>query len=119
MTPRAPCLLLMFLPFLVCASVETAHGQQPEEIKGAPAEPADAADVRAQIAPVEKLKNVLPDRGAALSRRCQATPGRNARRVEAAEGMPGSAARLRSFRGTGVSRSERDQGIRRDDGKRA
>jgi len=66
MTPRARCVLLMFLPLIVCASVETARGQQPEEIKGAPAEPADAAEVRAQIASVEKLKNVLPDRGAAL-----------------------------------------------------
>ena len=63
---RAIRILPLFLPFLVCASAENACGQQPEEIKGAPAEPADAAEVRAQIATVEKLKNVLPDRGAAL-----------------------------------------------------
>jgi hypothetical protein len=37
-----------------------------EEIKGTPAEPTDAAEVRAQISVVEKLMPSLPDRGAAL-----------------------------------------------------
>src|ERR1700674_330888 len=37
-----------------------------EEIKGAPAEPTDDAEVRAQISIVEKLMPSLPDRGAAL-----------------------------------------------------
>jgi hypothetical protein len=37
-----------------------------EEIKGVPAEPADAAEMRAQISLVEKLMASLPDRGAAL-----------------------------------------------------
>jgi hypothetical protein len=42
--------------------------QQPqqEEMRGAPAEPTDAAEVRAQIAIVEKLLPSYPDRGAAL-----------------------------------------------------
>ncbi|HEV1995792.1 MAG TPA: hypothetical protein VGR03_15780, partial [Candidatus Acidoferrum sp.] len=35
-------------------------------MKGTPAEPADAADVREQIAIVEKLKSIVPDRGAVL-----------------------------------------------------
>lgn len=39
---------------------------QQEQIKGMPAEPADAAEVREQIANVEKLLPTLPDRGAAL-----------------------------------------------------
>jgi sugar lactone lactonase YvrE len=40
--------------------------QDQEEIKGAPAEPADAQEIREQIAAVEKLQRTLPDRGAAL-----------------------------------------------------
>jgi SMP-30/Gluconolactonase/LRE-like region len=43
-----------------------ALGQDPEEIKGAPAEPADAQEIRNQIAAVQKLQSTLPDRGAAL-----------------------------------------------------
>jgi len=35
-------------------------------MKGAPAEPADAQEIRIQIAAVEKLQHALPDRGAAL-----------------------------------------------------
>jgi sugar lactone lactonase YvrE len=52
-------LALMFVPPI-------AHGQDPEEIKGAPAEPGDAQEIRQQIAAVEKLQPTLPDRGAAL-----------------------------------------------------
>ena len=37
-----------------------------EEVKGAPAEPTDAEEVRAQIAAVERLLHTLPDQGAAL-----------------------------------------------------
>jgi len=46
----------------------TAYSQEKEkeQIKGVLAEPADAADVREQIAVVEKLKPVVPDRGAVL-----------------------------------------------------
>ncbi len=43
-----------------------AYSQEKEEVKGMPAEPADAAEVREQIATVEKLKLVVPDRGAVL-----------------------------------------------------
>lgn len=39
---------------------------QVEEMRGSPAEPADAAETRAQIAIVEKLLPQFPDRGAAL-----------------------------------------------------
>ncbi|MBS1839681.1 MAG: SMP-30/gluconolactonase/LRE family protein [Acidobacteria bacterium] len=46
----------------------TTFAQQPQqdEVRGAPAEPTDAAEVRAQIAIVEKLLPTYPDRGAAL-----------------------------------------------------
>src|SRR4029077_17039712 len=40
--------------------------QDQEEIKGAPAEPSDAQEIREQIAAVRKLEPTLPDRGAAL-----------------------------------------------------
>lgn len=45
-----------------------AHSQEKEkeQIKGVLAEPDDAAEVREQIAAVEKLKTVVPDRGAVL-----------------------------------------------------
>jgi|HubBroStandDraft_2_1064218.scaffolds.fasta_scaffold60743_2 hypothetical protein len=44
----------------------SAHCQDQEEIKGAPAEPTDAPEIREQIAAVQKLQRTLPDRGAAL-----------------------------------------------------
>jgi len=54
------CLLAaLCLPPLVGA-------QDQEEVKGAPAEPADAQEIREQIAAVQKLQQTLPDRGAAL-----------------------------------------------------
>lgn len=40
--------------------------KEKEQVKGMPAEPVDAADVRKQIAAIEKLKPVVPDRGAVL-----------------------------------------------------
>jgi hypothetical protein len=43
-----------------------AHAQDQDEVKGAPAEPADAKEIREQIAAVEKLKKTFPDQGAAL-----------------------------------------------------
>src|SRR5882762_3736612 len=59
----ASCLIatLPSLPF-------PAHSQEKEkeQIKGVLAEPADASEVREQIAVVEKLKTVVPDRGAVL-----------------------------------------------------
>jgi hypothetical protein len=42
------------------------QAQDQEEIKGAPAELADAQEIRAQIAAVEKLQPKFPDQGAAL-----------------------------------------------------
>src|SRR5580765_5907883 len=51
---------------LVLAAAVSARAQQEEEVRGAPAEPDDAAEVRAQIAAVEKLLPTFTDRGAAL-----------------------------------------------------
>src|SRR5277367_2146333 len=60
-------LILMFLCFAAILLVPPlACSQEQEEIKGAPAEPTDAQEVRSQIAAVEKLQHTLPDRGAAL-----------------------------------------------------
>jgi hypothetical protein len=58
-------LLLLSSLGLLSAPV-SARAQDPEEIKGAPAEPADAKEIREQIAAVEKLQKTLPDRGATL-----------------------------------------------------
>ena len=63
---RLPLFLaLLCLPTLL-SSPAGALGQDPEEIKGAPAEPADAQEIRNQVAAVQKLQSTLPDRGAAL-----------------------------------------------------
>lgn len=61
------CLLSCVLTGLLGFSF-AAHAQEKEkeQIKGVPAEPTDAEEVRAQIAIVEKLKAVVPDRGAVL-----------------------------------------------------
>jgi sugar lactone lactonase YvrE len=59
--------VLAFLYLLaVLFSSPVARCQDQEELKGVPAEPTDAEEVRAQIAAVEKLRATLPDRGAAL-----------------------------------------------------
>lgn len=50
---------------LYCAFLTKLDAQQ-EQIKGTLAEPADAAEVRDQIALAEKLKGQVPDRGAVL-----------------------------------------------------
>jgi hypothetical protein len=52
-------LAVLFTPLI-------AFGQDTEEIKGTPAEPADAQQIRDQVAAVRKLQATLPDRGAAL-----------------------------------------------------
>src|SRR6516164_8075407 len=44
----------------------SARAQQQDEVKGTVAEPSDAAEVRQQIALVERLERVVPDRGAVL-----------------------------------------------------
>ena len=62
-------LLVLFAGFSSPARQQEAQqraGQQVEELRGAPAEPDDAAEVRAQIAVVEKLLPNFVDRGAAL-----------------------------------------------------
>jgi hypothetical protein len=55
------CAVLFCLPVAV-------HSQEKEkeQVKGVLAEPADAAEVREQIAIVEKLQLIVPDRGAVL-----------------------------------------------------
>jgi hypothetical protein len=55
----APLLLILAVAF-------SLRAQQEEEVRGAPAEPDDAAEVRAQITAVEKLLPTFADRGAAL-----------------------------------------------------
>jgi hypothetical protein len=59
--PRATLLLLLvsFVPRIVSA-------QEQEEVRGAPAEPANAAEIRAQMAIAENLLGKTPDRGAIL-----------------------------------------------------
>lgn len=62
---------LFFTSCLVAALLSlpyTAYSQEKEkeQIKGVLAEPADAVEVREQIAVVEKLKPLVPDRGAVL-----------------------------------------------------
>jgi hypothetical protein len=57
------CVLTGLLSF---SSASQAQEKEKEEIKGVPAEPTDAELVREQIAIVEKLKPVMPDRGALL-----------------------------------------------------
>ena len=52
---------LVTLPFAV-----NAQEKEKEQVKGVLAEPADAGEVREQIAIVEKLQSVVPDRGAVL-----------------------------------------------------
>jgi SMP-30/gluconolaconase/LRE-like protein len=59
----ASCLVIV-LPSLSPAAY--SQEKEKEQIKGVLAEPADAAEVREQIAIVEKLKTVVPDRGAVL-----------------------------------------------------
>ena len=60
----------VFLAGLSFASLafswRVALAQEQEEVKGAPAEPADAKEVRDEIAAVQKLRPHLADQGAAL-----------------------------------------------------
>jgi len=59
MARRAGLLLL-----LVASTLPLAEGQ--DDVRGAPAEPVDAADIRARIAFAENLLGKTPDRGAIL-----------------------------------------------------
>src|SRR5580658_9392090 len=63
---RLSSLLAGLCLLVFCGLPAVALGQDPEEIKGAPAEPVDAQEIRVQIAAVEKLQNAFPDRGATL-----------------------------------------------------
>ena len=54
------------LSFPSAALAPSAWAQEPEEVKGAPAEPADAKEIREQIALVQNMQPTLPERGAAL-----------------------------------------------------
>ena len=56
--------VLLLLAGLLTPSVTRAQDQ--EEIKGVPAEPTDALQIREQIAAVQKLQATLPDHGAPL-----------------------------------------------------
>lgn len=58
--------LLGMLSFASAVLAASVWAQEPEEVKGAPAEPADAKEIREQIALVQNLQPTLPDRGAAL-----------------------------------------------------
>ena len=64
--PTSHFLGVFFAATLLSAPVSAQQTQPPDEIRGAPAEPTDAAEVRAQIAIVENLLPSYPDRGAAL-----------------------------------------------------
>lgn len=57
------CVLAGVLGFSLAAH---AQEKEKEQIKGVPAEPTDAEQVHEQIAIVERLKAVVPDRGAVL-----------------------------------------------------
>jgi sugar lactone lactonase YvrE len=61
---RLTLMLLCFAALLLVPPLACAQDQ--EEIKGAPAEPTDAQEIREQIAAVQKILPTLPDRGAAL-----------------------------------------------------
>ena len=58
--------LFLLTGFLALPIGTPSQEKEKEQVKGTPAEPADAADVRDQIAIVEKLKSIVPDRGAVL-----------------------------------------------------
>lgn len=58
--------LLFCAASAVQAQEEKPQAQQEDEVRGAPAEPVDAAEVRAQVAAVEALLPNYVDRGAAL-----------------------------------------------------
>jgi hypothetical protein len=57
---------ILSIAVLLCLAIGPAFAQEQGEVKGTPAEPTDAAEVRQQIAVAEKLEKVVPDRGAVL-----------------------------------------------------
>jgi predicted secreted protein len=60
------CLLVCgaFALFLVLPLARTTSAQEQDSVRGAPAEPVDAADIRAQMKVAESLLGKTPDRGA-------------------------------------------------------
>ena len=64
--PSAFCALLFFAGVLCLPPAAPAQEKEKDQVKGVLAEPADAAEVREQMAIVEKLQTVVPDRGAIL-----------------------------------------------------
>jgi tetratricopeptide (TPR) repeat protein len=69
MTVRCPSCKILLAAFCLAAGLfhpSAATAQNPDEIKGAPAEPSDARETRHEIDTVRKLEPSLPDRGAAL-----------------------------------------------------
>src|SRR5713226_2007935 len=58
--------LLLSAAMLCLPSALCSQKKEKEQVKGVLAEPADAAEVREQVAIVEKLQPVVPDRGAVL-----------------------------------------------------
>src|SRR5215475_7186245 len=68
-SPNTPLRLLGMLLAAALLSLPVpllAQQPQQDEIRGAPAEPSDAQDIRARITAVEKLQPRFPDRGAIL-----------------------------------------------------
>lgn len=63
-----PVLLTLLAAHFVTSAFLTpaARAQDQDEVKGMPAEPADAQEIRTQIAAIEKIQGTLPDRGAPL-----------------------------------------------------
>jgi len=61
-----PLFTVLLAVAMFCAPISAQQPQSQDEVRGAPAEPADAAEARAQIAILEKLQPTFPDRGAVL-----------------------------------------------------
>jgi hypothetical protein len=57
---------LSFLLLAFAVAVAPLAAQEPEETRGAPAEPADSAEIRTQMSTAENLLGKTPDRGAIL-----------------------------------------------------
>lgn len=64
--PTSSHLRILTLILAALLGCTAAFAQQEEEMRGAPAEPANAAEIRAQIGILEMLKSTYPDRGAIL-----------------------------------------------------
>ena len=64
--PRLALCVALGLPSATLLGAQQERQQKEDEVRGAPAEPDNAAEVRAQIVAVEKLIPTYVDRGAAL-----------------------------------------------------